>query len=71
MHLSANLSATDLENIKRDEQLIQDFGYKLSFYTFGIGSRGFIGSDNASRIKSIFHQFSISYNVAKIKKLCS
>ena len=66
-----NISATHLRKIERYEKLIQDLqnvGFKVSYYAFEIGSRGFISKDNASRLKSIFHQFSTSKNIAEVKR---
>ena len=66
-----NISASHLRKIERYEKLIQDLqnvGFKVSYYAFEIGSRGFISKDNASRLKSIFHQFSTSKNVAEVKR---
>ena len=66
-----NIIDTHSRKVERYEKLISDLencGFKVSYYAFEIGSRGYISKENLTRIKSIIHKFGDKSNFAELKQ---
>ncbi len=55
-----NILATHSRKQEKYEKLVMDIenlGYKVQYYAFEIGSRGYLSNDNIARIKSILRKY--------------